>query len=123
MEHRGIEYQIKIGITKHEWAWSIRTSPPKQGKVSGSRDDAVYAAVRPSNNGATNTPMTADHQTGRPPQFAASNYATRGNFSGARQVPGLWHGESSMAEDEYRRNAIECLRIADETITARSRSC
>jgi hypothetical protein len=46
MEHRGIEYQIKIGITKHEWAWSIRTSPPKQGKVSGSRDDAVYAAVR-----------------------------------------------------------------------------
>ena len=46
MEHRAIEYQIKIGITKHEWAWSIRTSPPKQGKVSGSRDDAVYAAVR-----------------------------------------------------------------------------
>jgi hypothetical protein len=27
-----------------------------------------------------------------------------------------------MAEDEYRRNAIECLRIADETITARSRA-
>ena len=26
-----------------------------------------------------------------------------------------------MAVDEYRRNAIECLRIADETITARSR--
>ena len=26
-----------------------------------------------------------------------------------------------MAEDEYRRNATECLRIADETITARSR--
>jgi hypothetical protein len=26
-----------------------------------------------------------------------------------------------MAADEYRRNAIECLRIADETITARSR--
>jgi hypothetical protein len=46
MEHRGIEYLIKIGINKHEWAWSIRTSPPKQGKVSGSRDDAVYAAVR-----------------------------------------------------------------------------
>ena len=46
MEHRRIEYQIKIGINKHEWAWSIRTSPPKQGKVSGSRDDAVYAAVR-----------------------------------------------------------------------------
>lgn len=45
MEHRGIEYQIKIGITKHEWAWSIRTSPPKQGKVSGSRDDAVYEAA------------------------------------------------------------------------------
>jgi hypothetical protein len=29
----------------------------------------------PSNNGATNTPMTADHQTARPPQLAASNYA------------------------------------------------
>ena len=26
-----------------------------------------------------------------------------------------------MASDEYRRNAIDCLRIADETITARSR--
>ncbi|HEY4860503.1 MAG TPA: hypothetical protein VII14_11265 [Xanthobacteraceae bacterium] len=26
-----------------------------------------------------------------------------------------------MAADEYRRNAIECLRIADETISARSR--
>jgi hypothetical protein len=46
MEHRGIEYLIKIGINKQEWAWSIRTAPPKQGKVSGSRDDAVYAAVR-----------------------------------------------------------------------------
>jgi hypothetical protein len=44
MEHRGIEYLIKIGINKHEWAWSVRTSPSKQGKVSGSRDDAVYAA-------------------------------------------------------------------------------
>jgi hypothetical protein len=26
-----------------------------------------------------------------------------------------------MAADEYRRNAIECVRIADETISARSR--
>jgi hypothetical protein len=26
-----------------------------------------------------------------------------------------------MASDDYRRNAIECLRIADETISARSR--
>jgi hypothetical protein len=26
-----------------------------------------------------------------------------------------------MATDEYRRHAIECLRIADETISARSR--
>ena len=26
-----------------------------------------------------------------------------------------------MAADEYRRNAIECFRIADETISARSR--
>ena len=46
MEYRGIEYQIKIGINKHEWVWFIRTSPTKQGKVSGPRDDAVYAAVR-----------------------------------------------------------------------------
>jgi hypothetical protein len=26
-----------------------------------------------------------------------------------------------MASDDYRRNAIECLRIADETLNARSR--
>ena len=26
-----------------------------------------------------------------------------------------------MASDEYRRNAIECFRIAEETITARNR--
>jgi hypothetical protein len=26
-----------------------------------------------------------------------------------------------MASDEYRRNAIECLRIADETVNARTR--
>jgi hypothetical protein len=26
-----------------------------------------------------------------------------------------------MAADEYRRHAIECLRLADETLTARSR--
>jgi hypothetical protein len=26
-----------------------------------------------------------------------------------------------MAADEYRRHAVECLRIADETINARSR--
>ena len=35
---------VNRGIS--DGAPSIRTSPPKQGKVSGSRDDAVYAAVR-----------------------------------------------------------------------------
>jgi hypothetical protein len=30
-------------------------------------------------------------------------------------------GGKFMAADEYRRNAIECFRIAEETMTARSR--
>ena len=39
----------------------------------------------------------------------------------AKLVLRLSHGEGIMGADEYRRNAIECLRIADETISARSR--
>jgi hypothetical protein len=46
VDHRGIEYDIKRTIIKTEWMWVLKTSPPKQGKVSGTRNMAITAAVR-----------------------------------------------------------------------------
>ena len=47
MEHRGIQYELKKGIGKDEWVWTIH--PPRtsrQGTITGSRDRAVLAAIR-----------------------------------------------------------------------------
>jgi hypothetical protein len=46
VEHRGIEYDIKITIVKNQWVWALKTSSPKQGKVSGTRNMAIAAAVK-----------------------------------------------------------------------------
>ena len=122
MEHRGIEYQIKIGITKHEWAWSIRTSPPSRARLVALGMTPSTLLSEPSNNGATNTPMTADRQTDRPPEVSGPLPCDQGNFSGARQVPGLGTG-SSMAADEYRRNAIEAYGSQVKRLPPAAGSC
>src|SRR5580704_2949719 len=68
MEHRGIEYQIKIGITKHEWRGPSAPHPPSKARLVALGMTPSTLLSEPSNNGATNTPMTANHQTDRPPQ-------------------------------------------------------
>jgi hypothetical protein len=46
MEYRGIQYDIKKGIERDEWAWVVHTPKPMEGRISGSRDEAVSAAIR-----------------------------------------------------------------------------
>jgi hypothetical protein len=46
MEYWGIRYEIKKGIERAEWVWVIHTDKPREGKVTGSRDEAVSAAIR-----------------------------------------------------------------------------
>jgi magnesium transporter len=46
MEYRGIRYDIKQGIERDEWAWVVHTPKAKEGRISGSRDEAVSVAIR-----------------------------------------------------------------------------
>jgi hypothetical protein len=46
VEHQGIEYEIKRGIGRAEWVWIVHTSPSREGKVHGTRERAIYAAVQ-----------------------------------------------------------------------------
>jgi hypothetical protein len=46
MEHRGIQYEIKKGIGRDEWAWVVHTPNPREGRINGFRDEAVSAAIR-----------------------------------------------------------------------------
>ena len=46
MQYRGIKYDIKKGIKRDEWTWVIHTPKPREGRISGSRDEAVSAAIR-----------------------------------------------------------------------------
>jgi hypothetical protein len=46
MEYRGIRYDIKKGIERDEWVWVVHTPKPREGRVSGSRDEAVLGATR-----------------------------------------------------------------------------
>jgi hypothetical protein len=42
MEYRGVRYEIKRGLGRGEWVWSVYT-PEKIGNVSG---DWTYATIR-----------------------------------------------------------------------------
>jgi hypothetical protein len=51
MEHRGVRYEIKVGIAKSHWVWIVHISPtPRQGSVEGTRQDAIIAAQRAIND-------------------------------------------------------------------------
>src|SRR3954467_13266915 len=42
MEHRGVQYEIKVGIEKSHWVWIVHISPtPRQGSVEGTRQAAI----------------------------------------------------------------------------------
>ena len=43
---QGIQYDIKKGIERDEWAWVIHTPKCREGRTNGSRDEAVSAAIR-----------------------------------------------------------------------------
>jgi len=45
MQHRGIEYDIRIGITRQTWSWVVHLPKPKRGE-SHSQISAVLAAKR-----------------------------------------------------------------------------
>jgi hypothetical protein len=47
VEHRGIQYEVKIGIVRNQWAWVIHTPPKlRRGNSTGPRDSAVLAAMK-----------------------------------------------------------------------------
>ena len=47
MEHRGVRYEIKVGIERNHFVWIIYTSPrSRQGSIRGTRQAAVSAAER-----------------------------------------------------------------------------
>jgi hypothetical protein len=44
MEHRGIQYEIKIAVGRSRWTWIVHTSPKLiQGSVEGPRRAAILA--------------------------------------------------------------------------------
>ena len=45
MQHRGVEYEVKVAAGSKEWVWITHTNPkPKRGSTSVSRDFAVILA-------------------------------------------------------------------------------
>jgi len=44
MEHRGIQYDVKMGAGANVWIWTVHTPNPKRGTVKGKRERAVAAA-------------------------------------------------------------------------------
>jgi hypothetical protein len=46
MEYRGIHFDIKKGIERDQWVWVCHTPKPREGRISGSRDEAISAAIR-----------------------------------------------------------------------------
>jgi hypothetical protein len=55
MQHRGIEYDIKIGVGPNVWVWTARTSKPKRGQAF-SRATAIVAAVKAIDQWCRNNP-------------------------------------------------------------------
>ena len=46
MRFRGIDFDIRIGIGRSQWAWEIHTPTPRQGLVTGPRERAIAAAKK-----------------------------------------------------------------------------
>ena len=46
MEHRGIQFDIKMAAGPNQWVWTVHTPTPKQGNISGTREKAILAAKK-----------------------------------------------------------------------------
>ena len=46
MRHRGIDFDVRIGVNKRQWIWVVHTPKPMQGEVIGSKEWAIIAAHR-----------------------------------------------------------------------------
>jgi hypothetical protein len=46
MQYRGIQYDVKVGVRRHEWVWVVHTPTPRQGSVIGLRQGAIFSAER-----------------------------------------------------------------------------
>jgi hypothetical protein len=46
MRHRGVDFDVRVGINKRQWVWVVHLAKPKQGEVIGARERAIIAAQR-----------------------------------------------------------------------------
>jgi len=60
MRHRGISFDVKIGVNKRQWIWVIHTSKPRQGEVIGSKERATIAAHRAIDAWCARNPTECD---------------------------------------------------------------
>ena len=60
MLYRGIQYDIKLGISRNEWIWLIHTPKPRQGVVIGSRNRAIFYAEKAINAWCARNPKECE---------------------------------------------------------------
>jgi hypothetical protein len=44
MQHRGIDFDIKVTIEHGQWVWVVHTPKPSQGKFKGTREQVTLYA-------------------------------------------------------------------------------
>ena len=60
MLYRGIQYDIKVGISRNEWIWLIHMPKPRQGVVIGSRNRAIFYAEKAINAWCARNPKECE---------------------------------------------------------------
>jgi len=65
MQHRGIQYDIKMGAGQNIWVWTVHLPRPKQGEVKGTRGRAVAAAERAISNWCSQHQLECEPNNGR----------------------------------------------------------
>jgi len=65
MEHRGIEYHVRMGITRETWAWLVDIPKPKGGE-SRSQISAMLAAKKAIDAWCRQNPALCPQQVGAP---------------------------------------------------------
>jgi hypothetical protein len=62
MEHRNVRYELSRALGNNEWVWTVYTSAPKQGQVSGDRYFAMQRAMSVIDRWYVRNPQGGYHQ-------------------------------------------------------------
>jgi hypothetical protein len=65
MQHRGIEYEIKVAITRDTWTWVVHLPKPRRGE-SRSQISAMLQAKRAIDVWCRNNPADCNPKALRP---------------------------------------------------------